>query len=837
MPTQRFLIAPYDQKSGLNLSVRPWIIPDNAFAALTNAYVFRGRVRKRVGTRYFSQTDPLLSRLRYNVANYSIAIAGGSGVGITNGSGNATGTAPGTLFQVGQRFVIGAETDTVTSSTPGAQPMTSTGPSTTHTFNIGTGAYVFVAAPINTQIYFFPNPTTTDVTGSIAGLLPNAPIAIGTMFSIGQVKFTVYALGTPANLLVSNGSATLATLNTTTGRFTFVNVLDSIGNPVSNTAVYFYPNLPVTGLLNITGNSTVNYIIGFDTQYAYHYNDGWDRLANGVSTWTGSDSQLFWGTTWVGGSAGVNYFFVTNFNENEPNNMRYLNSSTLAWSQFRPLINGSTYVNAARIMVVFKKRLILLNTFEGTSTTGGINYVNRARYSWIGDPTDANAFVSGTPGNGSAIDAPTLEAIVTAEFLKDRLIVYFESSTWELVFTNNQAFPFTWQKINTELGAESTFSVVPFDKVVLGIGQVGFHSCNGSNVERIDDKIPNEVFNIHYRNSGVDRVYGIRDYYTELVYWTYPSTQESSDASNPFPRRIFVYNYKNSTWAFFDDSITVFGYWKDTGTNSGGITWDSTTVTWDDAVPWGTGPMQSTLNRVVGGNQQGYTFILDENINANASVLQITDITASGTDTLLNIINHNLRSGDYIYISDCSWNDASNGLNGNIYEVINIYIGTTIDPNNILIMNAPFTGAYIGGGLISWVSNINIETKQFNFFGEQGRNIYIPKVEFLVTRTDYGEITANYFVSTSGVTLLQDSITQGSIVGTGVLETYPYPSVPFEAQAERLWHPVYFQGDGEVVQFQLTMSPAQMMDPDIRTQDFQLHAMMIYGDKTSYRFQ
>ena len=740
MPAQRFLIAPYDQKSGLTRNSRPWIIPDNAFASLTNAYVFRGRVRKRIGTRYMSQDSSLLSRLRMQVA-------------------------------------------TITSQ-------------------------------------------------AASGTVPAAAGAVGQAFSIGENIFTVNVTGTPANLLI-DGTATTATFDTSSGAFVFNGV------PVADTTVvYWYPNLPVMGLLNMDTASLTSFLIGFDTQYAYQYNNGWNRLANededGDATWTGSDSQFFWGTTWTGSVAGNNYFFVTNFNQNEPNYMRYLDYSSLTWYTFNPQISMDTSVYSARMIVVFKNRLICLNTWEynGAAT---INYVNRARYSWVGDPTDADAFVSGTPGNGSAIDAPTTESIITAEFLKDRLIVYFTSSTWELVFTNNQAFPFAWQKINTELGAESTFSIVPFDKVALGIGQVGFHACNGVNVERIDDKIPDEVWNIHYPDSGIERVYGIRDFYSELAYWTFPSTQESSDINNPYPRRIFSYNYQNNTWAFFEDSITVFGYWKET--SGGSVTWDSTTVYWDDTIPWGSGQMQSVTKRVIGGNQQGYTFIMDEGRSFLASVFQITDITASGTDTKLTIINHNLRNGDYIYIEDCVWSDSSDGLNGNIYQVVSIYISELVDPNNVLIMNAPFTGTYVGGGLISWVSNINIETKQFNFFAEQGRNAYIPKVEFLITKTIYGQITCNYFVSTSSATLLQDSIAQGSIVGTGILETYPYPTVPFEQDAERLWHPVYFQGDGEVIQFQLTMSQDQMMDPNIRTQDFELHAMLITAEKTAMRFQ
>ena len=96
------------------------------------------------------------------------------------------------------------------------------------------------------------------------------------------------------------------------------------------------------------------------------------------------------------------------------------------------------------------------------------------------------------------------------------------------MYTGNQVLPFIWQKINTELGAESTFSVVPFDKVILGVGNVGIHACNGANVERIDDKIPDEVFRIHNENEGVQRVYGIRDYDVEMVYWTFPSQEENS---------------------------------------------------------------------------------------------------------------------------------------------------------------------------------------------------------------------------------------------------------------------------------------------------------------------
>jgi hypothetical protein len=44
----RFMIAPFNV--GLETDLKPWMIPDEAFAELNNAYIFRGRVRKRFGS-------------------------------------------------------------------------------------------------------------------------------------------------------------------------------------------------------------------------------------------------------------------------------------------------------------------------------------------------------------------------------------------------------------------------------------------------------------------------------------------------------------------------------------------------------------------------------------------------------------------------------------------------------------------------------------------------------------------------------------------------------------------------------------------------------------------
>ena len=720
----RFFIAPYDENSGQQNNIKPWLIPDNAFETLNNAYVFRGRVRKRFGSRYFANdNDPLKSRLRILLAPAGLII-----------------TTP-INIEVGQAFSIGNDIFTVVDVTP-------------------------------------PYPKNLLSTSAVTA----------TLTAINQITFSAIA-----------------------------------------TSVYFYPSLPVMGLLTYE-NSTINdeTTIAFDTRFSYIYNSGWERITGevtvGAAEWSGSNSDFFWGVTWTGANPSDRIFFVTNFNENEPNFMRFYNG--VDWDDFNPVIDavGST-LNSARILTVFKNRLIALNTWEGAAP--GDNYVNRARYCQIGSPLDVNAWRQDIVGRGNAIDAPTQEAIVTVEFIKDRLIVYFERSTWELAYTGNQIYPFSWQQINTELGVESTFSVIPFDKLAIGVGNVGVHACNGSNVDRIDQRIPNAVFDIKNNSFGPQRVYGIRDYFSEMLYWTFPDTSTGTDF--PYPNKLFVYNYPTRTWSFNDDSITCFGYFQPLN----GVTWSSTTVLWSSDVIWGSGSGSPKFQQVVGGNQQGYTFICDTNVNTNELVLQITNITLIGFQTSLQVIDHNLAQDQYIYIDNAVWNNAGNYLNAQIFQVL-----TVTDKDNIIIgPNASFTGIYIGGGLISRVSQINIKTKQYNFYAKDGRNSFVNKVDFLVDRTTNGQIDVNYYVSTSIDNLLLDSANTGSLLGTGTLDTFPYPLIPLETTSARLWHPVYFQAEGEVIQFELTMNPVQMLDTNIREAGFQLHAMCIYSSPTSYRFQ
>jgi hypothetical protein len=771
MAFDRYLIAPYDESSGLNTSMRPWQIPDSAWAQMDNAYVFRGRVKKRVGSRYIGSTgastvvDQLQSRLRRSLGNNT----------------NAAMNLP-------------ANT-------------------TTHT----------------------------------------PQLALGQIFSLGSDIFTVYQLGAGVATYTTNGAVT-AVINSVAAP----NTITFTGGAAS--PVYWYPSLPVMGFAQYEFTEINDYLtFAYDTEYAYVFTAGAWALSSGSPTWHGDDTDFFWSTNFAAPNAAATALtrslFTTNFQVTNPNGagvatddpIYYYNNTT--WTAYIPYLDPAggapttgPFVQTARLIVPFKGRLVLLNTIENDGGgAGGTNtqFVTRARYSDVGNVFSANSWypvgASDSAGNIGVTagfeDASTLEAIVSCEFIKDRLIVYFEESTWELASTGNEQRPFQWLKLNTELGSMATFSTIAFDKAILTVGEVGIHSCNGSNVARIDQKIPSEIFTVSNPNTEVERICGVRDYYNEMVYWSIPVASQAP--TQPFPTRMLVYNYQNQTWAFNDDCITAFGYFDGqprlTWALLEGMTWEE----WTN--PWNSGQQQQNVRQIVAGNQQGWTFILDSEATANARVLYITNMAAAANGITMTIYDHMLKTGDYIYVK----NARGVTLNGN-----NIYVVRFVDKNTIvafypaeLNINATITGTYAGGGTAGRVSNYNLYSKQWNPYDNKGMNVYVAKIDFAVLKTDYGQVMVDYSPSSTPMSTLTDAAATQSLTGTGVLETSPYTLYPLEQQQSRLWHPVYFQSDGECIQINIYMSPIQICDPRVAFEDFELEAIVLHTKIASSRLQ
>lgn len=654
--------------------------------------------------------------------------------------------------------------------------------------------------------------TTAAVTGNFAiGAVPGSIFKVGQMFSVGTTVFTVNVTGTPA-VLLTTGTAT-GTYDTTTGA---LSITGNTENP--STAVYFYPAEPVMGL-RTRESSSINKedIIAFDTQFSYIFNGtAWSRLDTATS-WTGTNSNFFWSCNYRGQNPYETYFYAVN--NVAADHIKYIPEGSAAWTDFFPQLDSGgapvRFLRTCRVLLPFKDRLVAFNTTE-EQTGVDRKYPNRCRFSQNGDPRNpVTSWVDNVSGKGGFIDAPTQEKIITAEYIKDRLVVYFERSTWELVYTGNTQLPFRWQQINNELGCESTFSVIGFDTAVLGVGNVGVHSCNGVNVARIDEKIPDEVFKIHNGNDGPERVYGIRDYYNEVVYWSFPN-----DVGDPtFPTRILLYNYRNSTWSIFNDSFTCFGYYQ----KISDLTWATigsiypTWSVWNN--PWGSPLFQSSFPDIVAGNQEGFVFVLDSGLSSNSQSLYITDMN-SGTAELT-IIDHNLRENDYVLVEEAQ---GITSLNGSIFVVDEV-----VDSNTI-ILDTTFSGTYTGAGKLSRISNLKILSKQFNPGTPVGQQFRVAYIDFLLNRTAVGEISLDYLIDTTSGSSIQDQVVSDVILGNNTLYTKVEQNSSYQINQQQIWHRYYVQSNSQFLQLLFYMDDEQMKNKDIARSDFEMHAILIYAE-------
>ncbi len=630
-----------------------FLLPDDAYPVLENAFVWRERIKRKQGFE-------LLARLRRVFVGPTA-----QNLGMTDGSGNFTGNI---------RSILGLQT---TATIEVGSVIISDG---TNTFT-DNGLGVLVGAPGGSGTI---NYTTTDVT--ITGGAANAPLTL--------------------------------TYN-------------------------YFPGLPVMGLRSRELTATNNeQMVAFDQVYAYRpVGDQFEEFLPGT-VWTGSNSDFFWSTNYWVGDGNLKIFWVTN----DVDPIRYTNGVPATnWVDFAPIINaaGDT-LNLALCMLPFRGRMLAFNTVE----TDG-SHPNRIRWGSIGNPftvpspivtvVNAESWRDDIRGKGGFLDIPTSEDIITVGFVRDNLVIYCERSTWQLRYTGRSIAPFQIEKVNSELGVESTFSGIQFDTSLVGIGDKGVVECDSYQSERIDIKIVDLVIqDISNLLNGTKRVHGIRDFQQRLAFWTYPTIDPTTGVIPTFPNRRLVYNYENDSWAIFTDSLTVLGtYQKQTSRR-----WsDQPTIEWRQAnFPWI--DRAALFPSIMGGNQQGFVLYLDE-LTTNQESLYISNIQGFGTTNadppiIITSPSHNLVVGNVISILNIpTGTPFASVLNGNIYAV-----AERIDDNNFTLgIYSPLTrqfstpalaasGVYIGGGDIRVRDNFSITSKKFNYM-DQGKQFQLGYIDVL----------------------------------------------------------------------------------------------------------
>jgi hypothetical protein len=670
--------------------------------------------------------------------------------------------------------------------------------------------------------------TATLVPGSLS--IVGAGGTTWTDVTAGQITYGVLnqpSLANPASVNYATGVIT----NGASGPYL---------NFQNTSSFSYYPNLPVMGIRNREQTGvTVDQQIFFDTTYAYIYNSGAFQEWIPGTKWSGTDYNFFWTTNYWTSPAGQKVFWATNFNwtSNGGDPIRYTDSpaGSNVWVDFNPTVNTSgTQLFQARILIPFRGRLLAFNTWEGTkimSTISTTNYFNRIRWAAIGTPisdtstifpsgVNPNAWRDDVQGQGGFLNIPTNEDIISVGFVRDNLVIYCENSTWQLRYTGRTIAPFQIEKVNSEFGSYSTFSAIPFDTSLLGIGDKGIIQCDSFKSERIDIKIPDLVFQFSQLNQGTQRIQGARDFVQRLAYWIYC---DSSLPNNIYPTKRLLYNYENDSWAIFTDSLTALGQFQpssslawNTYTNR---TWSQSDFTWVDQPA-----LQYTIT---GGNTQGFILLLDQQTSNDVSLQVYTIVgNASGAITI-NSPLHNLYTeidnngafvGQVIQFSGFISTDPYYGLNGNIY------VANVVDANNFTLLafdstNNTFsipvgeiTGAYLGAATIAVLDNFNIKSKKFNYL-DQGQKYQLGYIDILLENTAAGEITLNVYND------YDDDNPSNQQVNEAIVDTFFNVTIPTNASGapgggikggSKNWQRVFVATQANFVTIEYTLSPLQM---------------------------
>lgn len=870
MPVDHMVIANF--KTGYETDRIPALLNNDAFPVLNNAYLWREQLPRKRGT-------DLLGRLERTLTAQSLGSTDGAGhfsgniftiLGLHASQPNASVT-PGFVT-----ITIGADIFTEPVPPNGTLSGSSGG---TGTINYATGAITITGGPLTTAITitfsYYPDLPVMGFEDFDIGLINQPiPVAFDTLYSYefnqGPNDFydtTFYKeSGTPftwsganyqqfysTNYLgtntISNSSSDSGCLWVTNGKpgfhFQFIATI-TVGNPtiittatahglITGDFVFFNEITGAdAGLLNnqsvaITKTGANSFTVAIDTTGKTINNSGLflTLTESGGGTSTGD------GIRWYDGDPTVS----TNF----------------GWVNFSPPLNAfnaSTnpnpyYLVGANIITPFKNRLIFSGVYLTTSAIFPViqYYPNRIVYSQVGTPYYANplpfviasqapdptAWYQNQVAKGGFLTAPYDQTIVTVSENEDVLIYALESKQLRLVYTFDDTLPFIFQTINSEFGAQNTFSSVILDTGVLGMAPNGITMTTQTSCQRIDQQILDQIFDVSIASNNSFRVTAVRDYRNEWVYFTYCPGDRPQ---NVFNSKTLLYNYRDNNWATFDENFTHYGTFRRTTFRTWANIHDFYPMwqVWDD--PWNFGADEAQFPNIVGGNQHG--FVLIKGLGTDEANSQyITNISGFTVTSP----NHCLNTGDFIQINGAI---GVTGVNGIIFKII------PTDPNTFTIIPKPPStmvpsGTYLGGGTYIRYSIPFIQTKQFPLQWKDGRQVRFGLQRYLLDTTPYPvapitsfpQITVQLYSSQNSDNPSNDPAVNPYLVYENVVLTCPEPSLynsvapPYEQSQDRTWHRESNSFNGDTIQIGITLSDAQMYDPDINTQEIKLHAIVL----------
>jgi hypothetical protein len=495
-----------------------------------------------------------------------------------------------------------------------------------------------------------------------------------------------------------------------------------------------------------------------------------------------------------------------------------------------PLESGDAppYLMGAKMIRVFKNRLLFFGTYEGRPGGTVIFYPDRVRASqneFNGPPYyaslipanqsfDAESYMDNIGGKGFFTEAGTTENIISTTFSYDIIIVGFSSSWRQLIYTQNEEDPFIFHTIDVEFGNESRFATITLKDGLVAPGDRGYVSATPSEVERIDLKIPNQIYQIENASNGNKKVTAIRDHENEWIFFSYPTSVTYLDSSvNRFNNRTLLFNYTEGNYAILEESYTAYGIYRE----SQPFTWENNPWGgWDQAgqATWESGFNLARFPEIACGNQQGFISIRTNGTQESKS-LTIRSITTA--TKIFEVPDHGLQANWYVRVEDCLGVTEANNLIGRIAST------PTKDTIELeFVPDITLTGTYGGAGVLRRIPNFEVYTKQFPNFWANGRKMRVSNIRTLTDTTSDGKYILQIFSSQSqGV----DSTNYSYIPTTQIV--YTKPEKAFLQVQSQIWHRNIVSMTGDSIQLGFTMNDEQIRNFEIASSEWSLHSVVM----------
>lgn len=377
---------------------------------------------------------------------------------------------------------------------------------------------------------------------------------------------------------------------------------------------------PIMGIMNyVNQTSGAISLVVATTVNLYLYNAGSNTYGAVTTppTFTGNITQFFNWTNWQPSSGATSYLWMCN------NKDAVTRFDGAASTQPAITVLAGVTVSTCLDIKVYKQRLLLIRP---TLTTGGVQ--NQSIYwSAQNDPTNWRVDVAGA---GGFLAAPTGDIIISAEFIRDVLVVFFSNSTWIFRDTGNAVRPFEWIKINDSKSSNAPYGSISYDQICTSVGSTGLIAADGVNVDRYDVPII-DYYETNFSEQYFAQTFAQRYDNLNQGWMLYVSNETPFSlvgAVAPGSDSALIYNFLEKTWATYKFTIplTCLG----TFYRQVGATWALLAQSWQNTdKTWNSFSSQKGAPILLAGGIDGKVYYMDDE----------SQVTDNGTSIPIDIVS------------------------------------------------------------------------------------------------------------------------------------------------------------------------------------------------------